>query len=361
MYFYKKIVRRHYFLDTLIWGTMWSCPIGSRDQTCSRGPDLAQSTKCFLTNMRHYVVMSDRLARSNVQQRPRFGPDLAQIRFHPEPRFELGNFCMRSECVTTTLPCRLLDLTIVFTHCLGMKGWSAISNAESTVELQSIKGEELIDVLEQFACQTQIDPIPLISMSSSILKIIKDLLLQIKKSVGNYDCDNGLPEVVSSTRKVSVAMDKYLCSISPPRDPELCDAHLATMGLAVANLVLVSQNILTNSPWLQCWKDNFKTFSIQPRSSLYLIRNRRYERKRLAHAKRLFLNAGHPVPWLKIQLYTVVTPRAPAPTEGGNLVVHCTDDMQHGLSRISYQYSPFFSTVHPPKSCAELFCVSITC
>ena len=46
------------------------------------------------------------------------------------------------------------------------------------------------------------------------------------------------------------------------------------------------------------WKDNFKTFSTQPRSSLYLIRKRRYEQKHLARAKRLCKCAA-PCPLIK--------------------------------------------------------------
>ena len=42
---------------------------------------------------------------------------------------------------------------------------------DSTVELQSIKGEELTDVLEEFAMEHQIDPLPVINKSTVILKV----------------------------------------------------------------------------------------------------------------------------------------------------------------------------------------------
>ena len=77
--------------------------------------------------------------------------------------------------VRAPLISELSYITTVFY--LGMKGWSVVNSAESTVELQSIKGEELIDVLEQFAFQTQIDPIPLINMSSAILKVGRRIIL----------------------------------------------------------------------------------------------------------------------------------------------------------------------------------------
>ena len=52
-----------------------------------------------------------------------------------------------------------------------MRGFSVISNSDSTVELQSIKNETLTDVLEEFAYQYQIDPLPIINKSTIILKV----------------------------------------------------------------------------------------------------------------------------------------------------------------------------------------------
>ena len=52
-----------------------------------------------------------------------------------------------------------------------MKGWSIISNCESTVELQSVKGEALSDVLEEFAYHYQIDPIPVVNKSTVIFEV----------------------------------------------------------------------------------------------------------------------------------------------------------------------------------------------
>ena len=46
-------------------------------------------------------------------------------------------------------------------------------------------------------------------------------------------------------------MNQYLGSISPPTDPELCDARLVAMSLALDNLVLVTSSILTGCQWLQ--------------------------------------------------------------------------------------------------------------
>ena len=52
-----------------------------------------------------------------------------------------------------------------------MKGWNILEREDSTVELQSIKGEELTDVLEEFAVTHQIDPLPVINKSTVILKV----------------------------------------------------------------------------------------------------------------------------------------------------------------------------------------------
>ena len=52
-----------------------------------------------------------------------------------------------------------------------MKGWNILEREDSTVELQSIKGEELTDVLEEFAMAHQIDPLPVINKSTVILKV----------------------------------------------------------------------------------------------------------------------------------------------------------------------------------------------
>ena len=49
-----------------------------------------------------------------------------------------------------------------------MKGWNILEREDSTVELQSIKGEELTDVLEEFAVTHQIDPLPVINKSTVI-------------------------------------------------------------------------------------------------------------------------------------------------------------------------------------------------
>jgi len=126
-----------------------------------------------------------------------------------------------------------------------------LQREDSTVELQSIKGEELTDVLEEFAMEHQIDPLPVINKSTVILKNIKNLLVEIKCNVENYDCDEELGGVVSSARKVNLTMNQYLGSISPPTDPELCDARLVAMSLALDNLVLVTSSILTGCQWLQ--------------------------------------------------------------------------------------------------------------
>jgi len=132
-----------------------------------------------------------------------------------------------------------------------MKGWNILEREDSTVELQSIKGEALTDVLEEFAMTHQIDPLPVINKSTVILKNIKDLLVLIKSSVENYDCDEELGGVVMSARKVNLTMNQYLSSISPPTDPDLCDARLVAMSLALDNLVLVTSSILTGCQWLQ--------------------------------------------------------------------------------------------------------------
>ncbi|KAL5265816.1 hypothetical protein ACHWQZ_G006496 [Mnemiopsis leidyi] len=87
-----------------------------------------------------------------------------------------------------------------------MKGWNILEREDSTVELQSIKGEELTDVLEEFAVTHQIDPLPVINKSTVILKNIKDLLVQIKSSVENYDCDEELGGVVISARKTQTCV-----------------------------------------------------------------------------------------------------------------------------------------------------------
>ena len=52
-----------------------------------------------------------------------------------------------------------------------MKGWNILEREDSTVELQSIKGEALTDVLEEFAMTHQIDPLPVINKSTIILKV----------------------------------------------------------------------------------------------------------------------------------------------------------------------------------------------
>ena len=53
--------------------------------------------------------------------------------------------------------------------------------------------------------------------------------------------------------QVSVTMNQYLTSISPPSDLELCDARLSALSLALANHVLVASNILVrcqSTNWL---------------------------------------------------------------------------------------------------------------
>lgn len=51
--------------------------------------------------------------------------------------------------------------------------------------------------------------------------------------------------------QVNLTMNQFLSSISPPTDPDLCDARLVAMSLALDNLVLVTSSILTGCQWLQ--------------------------------------------------------------------------------------------------------------
>ena len=66
--------------------------------------------------------------------------------------------------------------------------------------------------------------------------------------------------IASTLRQVNLTMNQYLGSISPPTDPDLCDARLVAMSLALDNLVLVTSSILTGCQWLQvrlgCFKLN---------------------------------------------------------------------------------------------------------
>ena len=52
-----------------------------------------------------------------------------------------------------------------------MKGWNILQSSDSNVELQSIKSEALADVLEDFAMEHMIDPLPVVNKSTVILKV----------------------------------------------------------------------------------------------------------------------------------------------------------------------------------------------